>query len=62
MPQAIVDLSPTVGEDLPAKALGVTALEAFGIPPTTEFKLKVTEDPFYVAFTLITLFNHVPAW
>jgi hypothetical protein len=55
MPKAIVDLSPTVGEDLPAKALGVTALEALGIPPTTKFELKVTEEPFYVAEALIMI-------
>jgi kynurenine formamidase len=59
MPKAIVDLSPTLGEDIPTKALGVTALEAFGIPPTTKFELQVTEEPFYVEFALITLFNHV---
>ena len=59
MPRAIVDLSPPLGEDLPTKTLGVTALEAFGVPPTTKFELKATEEPFYLADAFITLFNHV---
>ncbi len=59
MPRAIVDLSPTIGEDMPTKSLGVTALEAFGVPVTTTFEVKVTEEPFYIADALITLFNHV---
>ena len=29
------------------------------MPPTTQFELKVTEEPFYLADALITLFNHV---
>ena len=58
-PKAIVDLSPTIGEDMPTKALGVTALEAFGVPPTTTFELDVWEEPFYVASAFITLYNHM---
>ena len=57
-PRAIVDLSPTIGEDIPTQSLGVTALEAFGVSPTTPFELQVTEEPFYVADALYTLFNH----
>lgn len=57
-PKAIVDLSPTIGEDMPTRSLGVAALEAFGIPPTTTFEPRVTEEPFYAADALITLFNH----
>ncbi len=59
VPKAIVDLSPTITEDMPTRSLGVAALEAFGIPLTTTFEPKITEEPFYAANALITLFNHV---
>jgi len=44
---------------MPTRSLGVTALEAFGVPPTTKFESNVTEEPFYIADALIALFNHV---
>ena len=59
MPRAVIDLSPTMGEDFPVKAIGQKALEPFGITAATEFKLIIVEDPFYVADARITLFNHV---
>lgn len=58
-PREIVDLSPTIDEEMPRRVLGARTLEAFGYPPTTTFRHNVTETPLYVADSFIELYNHV---
>ena len=59
MPKAIVDLSPTIGEDFPLKTVGTAMLEAFQLRDSIKIEHIITEEPFYVAMSYITLLNHV---
>ena len=59
MPKAIVDLSPTIGEDVPLRSHGAAMLEAFQVRDSTKIELAITEEPFYVAMSYVTLWNHV---
>jgi len=59
MPKRIVDLSPTISEDLPVRTVGSKFLADFGYPERTTFEHKITEEPFYAADSFLTLFNHV---
>jgi kynurenine formamidase len=59
MPRAIVDLSPTIGEDFPVVALGEKAVASFGIAPRTTFDLNIIEEPFYAGEAVYCLANHV---
>ncbi len=47
MPKCIVDLSPTITEDLPVRTVGSKFLTDFGYPERTTFEHKITEEPFY---------------
>lgn len=58
-PRAIVDLSPSLTEDYPVRALGEKLIADFGYRPRTRFEPIVQHEPFYVADAYITLFNHV---
>jgi len=59
MPRAVVDLSPTIGEDFPTVALGEKAIAAFGMAPRTRFDVKVIEEPLYLGEAVYGLSNHV---
>ena len=58
MTKRIVDLSPTISEDLPVRTVGSKFLADFGYPERTTFEHKITEEPFYAADSFLTLFNH----
>jgi kynurenine formamidase len=59
MPKAIIDLSPTIGEDIPLSSLGAAMLQALQLRDSTRIEPIITEEPFYVAMSYITLWNHV---
>lgn len=59
LPRRIVDLSPSITEDLPVQQLGKKALADFGRPERNRFQIHVIEDPFCAADLQITLYNHV---
>ena len=63
MPRSIVDLSPTITRDMPTRAfgraLGEIIADQFGISPTTAFRVRVEEEPFYRSMSAYTIFNHV---
>jgi kynurenine formamidase len=59
MPKAVVDLSPTIGEDFPTVAVGEKAIAAFGMAPRTKFEVNVIEEPFYAGEAVYCLSNHV---
>lgn len=58
LPTRIIDLSPTITEDLPVRLWGTKALRDRGFSLTTEFRDVVRESPFYVANSYWTLMNH----
>jgi kynurenine formamidase len=58
MPRAIIDLSPTIVRDLPGRVLGEKAANLLGVPLSTPFKTHVSEEPFYVSMSELTIFNH----
>lgn len=58
MPDQIVDLSPTITEDMPVRLLGPAFFEMLGMEPTVEFKHYIGEPPLYYLDTYLTLFNH----
>lgn len=58
MPRAIVDLSPILTEDMPVRYIGEKAVTMFGDPVETSFKVKVTEEPFYLSLSEYTILNH----
>lgn len=58
-PRLVVDLSPTLGEDAPVRAVGRKMLSDFGLPETTVFHHTISEDPMYFADSKLELFNHV---
>jgi kynurenine formamidase len=58
LPREIVDLSPTIGEDFAAQYLGNKMLRLFGLRERTPFDHLVTEEPFYVAMSYVTLWTH----
>lgn len=57
-PKRIVDLSPTITEDLPVRRVGHKFLSDFGLKDTTSFEHVITEEPFYLALSYLTLWNH----
>jgi arylformamidase len=59
MPKAVIDLSPTIGEDFPVVALGEKAVASFGMAPRTQFEVNVIEEPFYAGEAVYCLSNHV---
>ena len=58
MPDQIIDLSPTITEDMPVRLMGATFFEMLGMDPTVEFKHYVGEPPLYYLDSYLTLFNH----
>lgn len=60
MPKRIVDLSPTITEDLPVRAVGAKFLADFGYRERTAWENKLTDDgKLYIEDSYLTLFNHV---
>lgn len=58
LPRQIIDLSPTISEDLPQKVWGKKMLKDFGFKESTKFTDVAIEDPLYVVDSYIELFNH----
>jgi kynurenine formamidase len=58
LPREIIDLSPTITEDLPKKFWGKKMLKDFGFKDSTNFIDVAVEDPLYVVDSYIELFNH----
>ena len=58
-PKAVVDLSPTIGEDAPGKLVGQKFLQDFGLPVTTVFHHSTADTPFYYEDSKLEIFNHV---
>src|SRR5262249_11530752 len=58
VPRQIIDLSPTITEDLPVRIWGPKALKDFGFSETTEFRLVQATEPLYVSNAYWTLMNH----
>ena len=58
MPKRIVDLSPTITEDLPVRIWGHKSLNALGFRDSTRFEHIGAEEPIYFVNSYITLFNH----
>ncbi|MBI4501803.1 MAG: cyclase family protein [Gemmatimonadetes bacterium] len=58
-PRAVIDLSPTLGEDAPVRSVGRKFLKDFGLPEATVFHHTVSEEPMYFADSKLELFNHV---
>jgi kynurenine formamidase len=57
-PRAIVDLSPTITEDLPTRMVGEKLIADFGFRAETEFEQTIGAEPLYYQDSYITLFNH----
>ena len=57
-PKTIVDLSPSIGEDLPLLSLGKRVFQESGGRDTTTFQHSIVETPFYAARSYIELDNH----
>ena len=58
VPLKVIDLSPTITEDLPVRVWGHRPLSDFGFSDATEFRVIQTQDPLYVSNAYWTLFNH----
>jgi len=58
MPRDIIDLSPTITEDMPVRLMGPFFFNMLGMDPTVEFKHFIGEPPMYYLDSYITLFNH----
>lgn len=59
MPLEIIDLSPTITEDLPVRMWGHKQLADLGFADTTEFRhIEHNPPPFYFVNSYLTLFNH----
>jgi kynurenine formamidase len=58
LPRRIIDLSPTITEDLPARIWGRKLLRDFGFRPSTRFEHIELEQPLYVQNSYLELFNH----
>jgi len=58
MPRDIIDLSPTITEDMPVRLMGPFFFNMLGMDPTVEFKHFKGEPPIYYLDSYITLFNH----
>ena len=58
MPSEIIDLSPTITEDMPERLMGTAFFNMLGMEPTVEFKHYIGEPPLYYLDSYITLFNH----
>ena len=58
LPKEIIDLSPSITEDLPKRIWGKKMLKDFGFKDSTRFTDIAVEDPLYVVDSYIELFNH----
>lgn len=59
LPIEVIDLSPTVTEDLPVRMWGHKQLSDLGFSDTTEFRhIEHNPPPFYFVNSYLTLFNH----
>lgn len=58
VPREVIDLSPTITEDLPVRMWGHKPLSDFGFSDSTQFKHIEGDKPLYVANSYLTLFNH----
>jgi kynurenine formamidase len=57
-PEKIVDLSPTITEDLPVRVVGHALLSGIGARDSTEFEHIEGDGSLYYLDSYITLFNH----
>lgn len=57
-PERIVDLSPTITEDLPLRMVGHALLSGIGARDSTEFEHIEGNGSLYYLDSYITLFNH----
>jgi kynurenine formamidase len=57
-PERIVDVSPTITEDLPVRTVGQALLSGIGARDSTEFERIEGDDSLYYLDSYITLFNH----
>lgn len=58
LPQRIVDLSPTITEDLPVRIWGQKLLKDFGFRESTKVERLELQQPLYVQNSYLELFNH----
>jgi len=58
LPSRIIDLSPTITEDLPVRFWGHRTLSDLGFSDTTEFRVITGSEPAYYSNSYYTLFNH----
>lgn len=57
-PERIVDLSPTITEDLPVRMIGHALLSGLGARDSTRFERIEGDESLYYLDSYITLFNH----
>ena len=57
-PKEIIDLSPTITEDMKVRLLGHALLNDLGVKDTVYFEHLEGPDEFYFLDSYITLFNH----
>src|SRR5437867_3207159 len=58
LPKRIIDLSPTITEDLPVRIWGQKLLKDFGFRESTKFEHVELQQPLYVQNSYLELFNH----
>jgi kynurenine formamidase len=58
LPREVIDLSPTITEDLPVRIWGHRALNELGFLDSTEFRVLRGTDPVYYQNSYYTLMNH----
>lgn len=58
LPRLVIDLSPTITEDLPVRIWGHRALKDLGFTDATEFRVIRGTTPFYFSNSYYTLMNH----
>lgn len=57
-PHAVVDLSPSIVEDLPVLSVGQRVFREFGGRDRTKFQHNIVATPFYAARSYLELDNH----
>ena len=59
MPKRIVDITPTITQDMPLRAVGAKFLKDFGYPEKLEWETRIEDGDIYMSDTFVTLFTHV---
>ena len=57
-PERIVDLSPSITEDLPLRTVGHALLAGIGARDSTQFEHIEGDESVYYLDSYVTLFNH----